>query len=136
MAQNPTLFNLEKLIEFRHWMHQNCELSMVEHNTQKKISEYFQSLGVPASSIKKCAGTGLIIDIYGKAEPKGKKLLIGARADIDGLPMVEKNDLPFKSVTNGSHMCGHDGHAAMLLGGASLYLENLDKIPSNRGVRF
>lgn len=122
--QNPKLFNIQKVIEFRHWMHQNAELSLKEFNTQKKIKEYLQSLFIPESQIKHCANTGLTIDIYGKAPPKGDNLLIGARADIDALAMSENNNLPYKSTTNASHMCGHDGHTAALLGGISLYLEN------------
>ena len=50
--------------------------------------------------------------------------------------MSENNDLPYKSITNAAHMCGHDGHTTCLLGGLSFYLENLEKIPSNWGVRF
>lgn len=136
MTTNPKLFNLEKLIEFRHWMHQNAELSQLEHNTQQKIREYLISLGIPSQSIRTCAETGLIIDIFGKDIPKDKPLLIGIRAELDALPLQENNSLPYKSTTNVSHMCGHDGHVACQLGGLSLYLENLDEIPSNRGVRF
>jgi len=61
---------------------------------------------------------------------------VAARADIDALPMEEVNDLPFRSKRPVSHMCGHDGHTTSLLGGLSKYLEILDKIPSNRGIRF
>lgn len=135
---SSSLYDLNKLIEFRHWMHENAELSYKEFNTQKKIKEYLLNLGIEGESIKVCANTGLIIDIYGKgdATPDNKSFLMGARADIDALPMAEFNDLPYKSKTNAAHMCGHDGHVACLLGGISLYLDNLEKIPSNRGVRF
>ena len=110
---------------------------MQEFNTQAKIISYLsEQLSIPKQQIKKCANTGLMVDIYGKSAPNGQKLLIGARADIDALTMAEDNNLPFKSITNASHMCGHDGHTACLLGGLSLYLENLEKIPSNKGVRF
>ena len=71
MSSTSSLYNLEKLLEFRHWMHENAELSMVEFNTQKKIIEYALSLGVPEDIMVKRAGTGLTIDIYGKAPPLG-----------------------------------------------------------------
>jgi len=44
---------------------------------------------------------------------------------MDGLPMEELSDLPYKSKTKAAHMCGHDGHTTCLLGGISLILENL-----------
>ena len=85
---DSSLYNLDKLLEFRHWMHQNAELSMVEYNTHAKIIEYVKALGIPESTIITRAGTGLTIDVYGTAESKGKKLLIAARADIDALPLT------------------------------------------------
>lgn len=130
-------FNLENLTNFRHWMHQNAELSFQEFKTQAKVIEYLtQNLKLPESEIKIMAKTGCTIDIYGTAAPKGNPILIAARTDLDALKMAEENDLPYRSTTNAAHMCGHDGHTACLLGGISLLLDNLEKIPSNRGVRF
>lgn len=84
-----------------------------------------------------CAKTGYYIDIYGKAPASGKKTLIALRADIDALSMTEENPhLPYKSKTNAAHMCGHDGHTTTLLGFMSLYLERLEEIPADKGVRF
>jgi metal-dependent amidase/aminoacylase/carboxypeptidase family protein len=85
--ESSNLYNLEKLVEFRHWMHENAELSMVEYNTHAKIIEYVKSLGIQDSVMITRAGTGLTVDVYGTATPKGKKLLIAARADIDALPL-------------------------------------------------
>lgn len=65
-------------------MHENAELSMKEFNTSNKIIEYLHTnLNIPHDQIKKCTATGIIVDIHGKAEPKGKNLLIALRADID-----------------------------------------------------
>ena len=52
------LYDLNKLIELRHWVHENAEPSYKEFNTQKKIKEYLLNLGVPEDTIKPCADTG------------------------------------------------------------------------------
>lgn len=74
--------------------------------------------GVPAKNIKNCAGTGLVVDIYGKASASktGPINSVALRADMDGLPIKEDNPhLPYCSKTKWAHMCGHDGHMATLL---------------------
>eukprot|EP00633_Aureoumbra_lagunensis_P005682 CAMPEP_0197318746 /NCGR_PEP_ID=MMETSP0891-20130614/52289_1 /TAXON_ID=44058 ORGANISM="Aureoumbra lagunensis, Strain CCMP1510" /NCGR_SAMPLE_ID=MMETSP0891 /ASSEMBLY_ACC=CAM_ASM_000534 /LENGTH=408 /DNA_ID=CAMNT_0042809349 /DNA_START=212 /DNA_END=1438 /DNA_ORIENTATION=+ len=61
-------------------------------------------------------GTGIVADIGNGNQP-----CVLLRADIDALPILEKSGLPFSSEFTGkSHACGHDGHAAMLLGAAAL----------------
>ena len=63
--------------------------------------------------------------------------MVALRTDIDALPMPELNlNLPYKSVTNSAHMCGHDGHMAMLLAAAQVICANRSKIPSNKCVRL
>ena len=69
-------------------------------------------------SIKDCAKTGLVVDFVGKCKAKKNKSKVNGialRADMDGLPIPEGGDLPYKSKTNFAHMCGHDGHMATLL---------------------
>ena len=134
---NIKTFNLESLIEFRHWVHENAELSLVEFNTHKKIKEYGLNLGVPEAAWIECAKTGWKVDIKGRGPAFGKPRMIAVRSDHDALPIVEKNPhLPYASKSNVSHMCGHDGHTACLLGGMALLMDNLEKIPSDRTVRF
>lgn len=135
---NTSLLDIESLIEFRKWMHQNAELSLVEFNTQKKIKEYLtKNLEIPEEWIKKCANTGYTIDFQGTGEPVGEDFTIALRADIDGLPIKEQNqELPYCSKTEAAHMCGHDGHTSCMLGGIALIYANLDKIPSNKRVRI
>lgn len=129
--------DIPSLIEFRHWMHENAELSLVEFNTQKRIKQYLLKLGVPEAAIKDCATTGFVIDLQGQGEAKGEDFMIALRADIDGLPIAEKNEhLAYRSTGNAAHMCGHDGHTTALLGGIALIVKNLDKIPSNKTVRL
>ncbi len=130
------LFDVDKLIEFRHWMHENAELSLVEFNTMAKIKEFGLKLGVPDEKFVRCGNTGWRVDISGTGKPKGSRRTIGVRSDHDALPIKEVNDLPYKSKTNAAHMCGHDGHTTMLLGGLSLLMSNLDQIPEDRTVRF
>jgi metal-dependent amidase/aminoacylase/carboxypeptidase family protein len=59
--------------------------------------------------------------LQGKGEASGKKWTIALRADIDALPMPEDNPhLEYRSTTDFAHMCGHDGHTAMLLMAAQI----------------
>ena len=85
--QSNSLYNQEKLTEFRHDLHKHAELSFQEERTSAKIVEYLKSLGVQDSQIRRVAKTGLIVDIKGKAEPSGKPYIIALRADMDGLPI-------------------------------------------------
>ena len=135
--QQAKLYELSRLISFRHDLHKHAELSYQEFRTSEKIREYIISLGIPESDIKKVAKTGLVIDINGKAAPSGSPMVVALRADMDGLPIKEKNPkIAYESVTEAAHMCGHDMHMTCLLGGVSLILDNIEKIPSDKKVRL
>jgi len=59
------------------------------------------------------------------------------RSDHDALPVEEANkELVYTSKTDAAHMCGHDGHTTMMLGAIALINSNLDKLPSDRKVKF
>ena len=58
------------------------------------------------------------------------------RADFDALPMKEENDLPFRSTRNASHMCGHDSHAAMLLGAAQILKQHESELHGTVKLMF
>lgn len=108
---------IPELIAWRRHIHENPELSFEEVNTTAFIEEKLRSFGI--TEIDKPTKTGLIAHIYG-TKP-GTPGVLAIRADIDALPMPEKNDLPFASkVENVMHACGHDGHTAMLLATAKL----------------
>jgi amidohydrolase len=103
----------------RRHLHQNPELSYQEYNTQKYVAERLKEIGITPTSI---ANTGLVATIEGR-NPSSK--VVALRADMDALPIVEANDVPYKSLNQGvMHACGHDVHTASLLG-VSKILYNL-----------
>ncbi|MFQ7260055.1 MAG: M20 metallopeptidase family protein [Christensenellales bacterium] len=113
----------EQVIEWRRHFHQNAELSFEEYKTSDFIEEKLKSFG--NIEVSRPTKTGVIGKIHGKTEGP----VIALRADIDALPMTETNDLPFVSVNKGAmHSCGHDGHAAMLLGIAKLFSEKTEQL--------
>jgi len=113
----------EDVIVWRRHLHKHAELSFQEFATSAYIEEELKKMeGV---TVSRPLATGVIGVIEG-AHP-GKTIAL--RADIDALPMVEDNDLEFASVNEGAmHSCGHDGHAAMLLGVAKLFSELRDRM--------
>ena len=111
--------------------HENPELSNREFNTAKKISEHLESLGLEVQT--EIAHTGVMgILKGGKPGP-----VVGLRADIDALPVIERTDVPFKSTVMGEyqgnevgvmHACGHDTHIAILMGVAQILTEMKDDL--------
>jgi amidohydrolase len=96
-------------IEMRRHFHMNPEPSMEEYETQKKVMEELEKMGIEHF---KAAGTGVIGVIKGEKEGK----VVALRADMDALELQEENDVPYKSKKEGyMHGCGHDGHMAGLL---------------------
>lgn len=120
-----------KVIAWRRDLHQNPELSNREFKTSKKIAEHLKSLGLEVQT--GIAHTGVVGVLKGKTPGK----VIALRADIDGLPVTERNNLPFKSEvkttflnteTGVMHACGHDTHTAILMGVAEILSKNKDQI--------
>jgi len=121
----------QKVIEWRRDFHQNPELSNREFNTSEKIAKHLKSLGLEVQT--HVAHTGVIAILKGSASGK----VIALRADIDALPVTERNNLLFKSnveteflgtKTGVAHACGHDAHTAILMGVAEILSKNKDKI--------
>jgi len=107
------------LINIRRHLHANPELSYQEFATSQYVQEQLRTLGIPFE-IK--ATTGILATIKGK-NPDTK--VIALRADMDALPILEENDVPYRSVNDGvMHACGHDVHTTVLLGAARI-LHNL-----------
>ncbi|HRP32946.1 MAG TPA: M20 family metallopeptidase [Agriterribacter sp.] len=105
-------------IHIRRTLHANPELSYKEFETSQLVQQQLERLGIPYS-IK--ATTGVVGLLQGKNP--GKRV-IALRADMDALPILEENDVPYKSKNNGvMHACGHDVHTACLLGAARILNE-------------
>jgi len=101
------------MIEWRRDFHRNPELGFEEHRTAARIAELLVGWGLSVRS--GVGGTGVVATLAG---PGAR--MIGFRAEMDALPMAEKTNLPHRSLREGVfHGCGHDGHAATLLGAAS-----------------
>ena len=108
------------LIEIRHHIHENPELSFEEFETQKLIESYLQNkLGLTTQRV---ANTGVVALIEGK---NPSKKVVALRADMDALPILEVNDgRPYRSKKDGiMHACGHDVHTTSLLGAATILNE-------------
>lgn len=107
---------MKDLIALRHKLHQEAELSGKEQRTNEIINHYISATS-PDVHISKIGGYGVAALYKGKGS--GPRLLI--RADIDALPIGEGETCGHGSYHDGiSHKCGHDGHATILCGLASL----------------
>src|SRR5436190_6796288 len=122
---------MPQVIEWRRFIHEHPELSNREFNTSKLIAGELRKLGLEVRT--GIAKTGVVAVLKGALPGP----VIGLRADMDALPVIERTDVPFRSkVTseyNGQtvgvmHACGHDSHVAMLLGTANVLSGMKDKI--------
>ncbi|MGE3468585.1 MAG: amidohydrolase, partial [Pyrinomonadaceae bacterium] len=114
---------MSKIIEWRRHIHQYPELGNNEIKTAKYVEDHLRRLGLEVrTGIAKTGVVGIL-----KGGQPGP--VIGLRADMDGLPVTERNSLPFASketaTFNGQkvgvmHACGHDTHVAMLMGAAEV----------------
>ena len=122
-----------ELIAWRRHLHQHPEVSFEETQTTLWLVERLRELGVEA--IDRPTETGLVAHIHGTKA--GKPAVVAFRADIDALPMHEENDLPYCSENpTAMHACGHDGHAAMLLGLARLLCEQREQFCGEARLLF
>lgn len=105
-----------EVVANRRYLHTNPELSFQEYNTAKFVAQKLKDIGLtPQEGV---ANTGVVALIEGR-NPSSK--VIGLRADMDALPIFEKNDVPYKSQNEGvMHACGHDAHTSSLLGTAKI----------------
>ena len=118
-----------KVIQWRHEIHQNPELSNREFKTAEKIAAHLRSLGIDVQT--GIAHTGVVGLLKGKRPGK----VLALRADMDALPVSEQNDLPYRSKVKATfsgqetgvmHACGHDTHVAILMGVAEYLAQNND----------
>lgn len=107
------------LIALRREFHRHPELSLREYRTAQRIEEELDRFGIPHTRIGE---TGVLGVLRGAGSGNGVVVL---RADIDALPIQEARSPEYASETPGvMHACGHDAHAACLLGAAKLLAEH------------
>ena len=109
----------EDIVNYRRYLHENAETGFSMEKSVSFISQRLKEFGY---SPKPCGKAGVQVCV-GKG---GKVFLL--RADIDGLPLREKTGFPFACTNGNMHACGHDMHAAMLLGAARILKENEAKL--------
>lgn len=108
--------NRSKFIEMRHHLHANPELSFEEFETSKFVKNHLLKIGI--TDIEHVANTGIVALIKGE---NPEKKVIALRADLDALPILEQNEVIYKSNNIGvMHACGHDVHTTCLLGAAEI----------------
>lgn len=117
------------IIKIRRDIHKTPELAMEEYITKEKIKKYLDEIGIEYKEFNSHRG----IMAYIIKNPDYKTISI--RADIDALPIKEKNNKPYKSKHDGiMHACGHDAHTAMLIGACKVLYDMNDELKVN--VKF
>lgn len=121
----------EELVSIRREFHMHPELSQEEYQTANRICKYLDKWGIEYK--RGIADTGVVAIVPGQEGGR----TVAARADIDALPIVEINELPFKSVNKGiMHACGHDIHTTIHLGVARLFKEMEGEFKGNVKIFF
>ena len=106
------------LTERRRDFHAHPELGFTEHRTAEIVAKELETLGIEVH--RGVGGTGVV----GVLREGNGPVSIGLRADMDALPILEANEVAYKSTKPGvMHACGHDGHTTMLLGAARYLAE-------------
>lgn len=117
----------EKVKGYREHLHKHPELSYKEYNTMAFVSEVLTKLGIQHET--GIGDTGVVAMIYGDHHSQNQEC-IGLRADLDALPILEENDVNYKSTVDGiMHACGHDVHTSILLGAAEILQELRNELP-------
>ena len=103
----------ETMQAWRHDIHRHPELAFEEQRTAAKVAELLTEFGLEVHT--SVGNTGVV----GVLKKGSSERMIGLRADMDALKILEQNTFEYRSVNEGKmHACGHDGHTAMLLGAA------------------
>jgi amidohydrolase len=130
MAKNIAAIE-PKLIEWRRYIHQHPELSNREYKTAEYVADYLRTLGMEVDT--GIAQTGVVGILKGSRPGP----VIALRADMDALPIYERNNLPFASRDSGEyegqkvpvmHACGHDSHVSILMGTAAVLSKMKDQL--------
>lgn len=130
LAPRPTAESIrEQVIDWRRHLHRHPELSFEEEQTSRFIADRLAEFD--GLDVERPTATSVVARLVsGRPGP-----VLAIRADIDALPIVEKNHHDFVSTAPGvMHACGHDGHTAMLLGAAAILAARRDELSGE--VRF
>ena len=112
---------LPEITAWRHDFHEHPELLFDVQRTAGKVADLLRSFGCD-EVVTGIGRTGVVGVIHGKTDTAGR--VVGLRADMDALPIIEATGVEYASKTHGKmHACGHDGHTAMLLGAAKYLAE-------------
>jgi amidohydrolase len=121
----------QQIIDIRHTIHRNPELSFQEEQTASLVENYLKNLGLQPQRIAK---TGVWAMINGNGQ---SKRTIGLRADLDALPIQEANQHDYASQIPGvMHACGHDVHTSSLLGAATVLCQMKNELKGNIKLIF
>ena len=122
----------DKVLDIRRHLHANPELSFEEYKTADFIEKTLKALGF--EKVERKAETGITFILKGNGQ---SEKVIALRADIDALPILEANQVPYKSTNNGvMHACGHDVHTSSLLGAIMILKDLQTEFKGNIKVIF
>ena len=144
IAESHTLFHMETtqfleeakalhntLVTHRRYLHQNAEIGFDLPRTLSYVQTQLEKLGY---NVESCGKAALLARLNNSNTPSGKQFLL--RADMDALPIPEKNRLSFAAKNGNMHACGHDMHTAMLLGAAALLKRHENELCGNVSFLF
>lgn len=117
----------EKVRGYREHLHRHPELSYQEFETMKFVSQRLTELGIEHQT--GVGGTGIVGIIRNNKHTENQEA-VALRADMDALPILEENNVSYKSTVDGvMHACGHDVHTSVLLGAAEILQELKEQLP-------
>src|SRR2546423_3444557 len=120
---DPSPDTLDEVVDNRRHLHRHPEVSFDEHETSRFIEDRLRSLGLAVHQCPTDTGAVAVLDT---GRP-GRQVML--RADIDALPILEESGVEFASAREGRmHACGHDAHAAILLGAARTLAERAERL--------
>ena len=120
------------LVSLRRYFHQHPETACEEFLTADRIEAELKAIGLEP---RRVAETGVYAEIKGTAKGPDKTIVL--RADIDALPVTEKHECPYKSLTEGKmHACGHDAHTTGLIGAARYLAKHTDQFSGTVRLTF
>ena len=127
---------LPGLVADRRHLHEHPELGMRETETAAFVADRLRQLGLDDIRTG-IANTGITALIRGTGDGPGKDKTVLLRADMDALPILEENDVEYRSQNAGvMHACGHDAHTTMLMGTARMLMERRDQFAGTVKVLF